>query len=471
MNADFQNEPRDEPRDEQMNRSHINPVRTISTIWMSWMATVMSVTASASSREPILCSGETLIRDRALFKTQRGEAIPGFTRMLQSADFFLTQAALTVTSKSMIPLSGSKNDYLSISMYHWPDPSKAEGLPWLYHDGQVNRERMKLSQDSDSLGQTMSRIRVLSTAYTITQDERYAKKTIELVRAWFLEPKMRMNPNLNFAQMIPGAGPFKSYGVIEGVTLVQTLDSLRFLEASPEWTAADSQGIRKWMTDYRDWLKNSPVGKVEATTLNNHKSGYDYQLASIESYLGNQDAVRRIVEASKADLFPQIASDGSLPQEIARTRPLHYTVYNLNAMTGLAELGKKVGINLWQYETADHRSIKRAVDYILPCVTAGGSCPFKSEPVQQNGAQSPQGGVEAFQPQNALQILLRADSEFSGHPYVAAAANLQSKVKEQPIDAQIWCEPPLYTAPASRSERSIRRSFSGPLLLPAAMTS
>ena len=69
-------------------------------------------------------------------------------------------------------------------------------------------------------------------------------------------------------------------------------------------------------------------------------------------------------------------------QQTPRTRPLHYSFYDLNALTEIASLGKKVGVDLWNDETPDHRTLKKAIDYLVPCVTPGGKCPFKAEASQ-----------------------------------------------------------------------------------------
>ncbi|MCG8156127.1 alginate lyase family protein [Brenneria goodwinii] len=61
-----------------------------------------------------------------------------YRQLLAQADRVLKITNPNVTQKRSLPPSGSKHDYLSLSAYWWPDPSKAEGLPWIRRDGQVN---------------------------------------------------------------------------------------------------------------------------------------------------------------------------------------------------------------------------------------------------------------------------------------------------------------------------------------------
>lgn len=57
--------------------------------------------------------------------------------------------------------------------------------------------------------------------------------------------------------------------------------------------------------------------------------------------------------------------DGGQPHELARTRSLSYATLNATLFCELAVIGEKVGVDLWNYETADGRSIKRAVEWLM----------------------------------------------------------------------------------------------------------
>src|SRR5262249_13737010 len=163
--------------------------------------------------------------------------------------------------KPKAPPSGDKRDYVSMAPYFWPNPDTKTGLPYVRRDGQVNPERNKY--DRPLLGRMSEAVSTLALAYYLTGEERYAEQSGTLLQVWFLDAKTRMNPNLNYAQFIPGVNEGRGIGIIDSVALLPVVDAVGLLEGSRHWTKARQAGMREWFADYLKWLRTSKGGKEE----------------------------------------------------------------------------------------------------------------------------------------------------------------------------------------------------------------
>src|SRR5262249_11522128 len=160
------------------------------------------------------------------------------------------------------PPSGDPHDYISLAPYWWPDPKKPDGRPSIRRDGQTNPEVNKF--DRPLLGKMSSAVGTLAQAYRLTGDERYAAHAARLVRAWFLDPATRMNPNFNYAQFVPGRNDGRGTGIIESRNFLTVVDAVGLLRDAPAWTKADQAGLEDWFRRFLHWLLTSAPGKVEA---------------------------------------------------------------------------------------------------------------------------------------------------------------------------------------------------------------
>jgi unsaturated chondroitin disaccharide hydrolase len=77
-------------------------------------------------------------------------------------------------------------------------------------------------------------------------------------------------------------------------------------------------------------------------------------------------ARKTIGESAPARFVAQIAPDGSQPEELARTRPLHYSLFNLEPFYRLAEMGRHVGVDLWHYRATNGANFRSALMYLAP---------------------------------------------------------------------------------------------------------
>lgn len=290
-----------------------------------------------------------------------------YQQLLEDAQKELTKEPLSVMMKEKTPASGDKHDYMSQARYYWADPAKPDGLPYISRDGESNPELEKL--DRVRLGNMANGVITLSLAWYFSGDEKYARKATELVRIWFLNKDTRMNPNLNYAQMIPGhnEGRGRSYGVIDTYSFIEMLDAVQLLEKSKTFTAKDSKQLKEWFGKLVNWILTSDLGQEEGRASNNHSVAHDAQLIAFAIYAGNKPVAERVLNEFPAKrIFTQIEPDGSQPQELRRTLAFGYSEYNIQHMIDIFRMGQKTGIPIDNATSADGRNFYKAVDFLIP---------------------------------------------------------------------------------------------------------
>jgi len=302
---------------------------------------------------------------------------PAYAALRARADAALAGPTYTVVDKLKTPPSGDKHDYMSMGPYWWADPSKPNGEPYVRRDGQVNPERNTNAFDVTDLGAMSSAVEALALASYFADDPRYAVKAATLLRVWFLDPATRMNPNATYAQGVPGVTPGRAEGVLDTARLLKVVEAIGLIGPAQVLSADEQKGLERWFADYLAWMGSSPTGLGEQAKTNNHGSWYDAQVAGFALFT-RQDALARAVVARAGErrIAPQVATNGSPPQELDRPPPLNYSYYALEALVETAEYGRCVGLDLWRYQTADGRGLRTAIDYLAPYVGRESSFPY-----------------------------------------------------------------------------------------------
>ncbi len=320
----------------------------------------VTIFGQKSVPQTLVLDGEVLVKNRetAAKKSALDEIVKDADKIVKRSKFY------SVMNKEQVPPSGDKHDYMSQAPYWWADPAKPNGLPYIRRDGEINPELKKIT-DKDELGKMMDDVETTAVAYFFTNRESYAKHSADLLRTWFIDAKTRQNPNLNFAQGIPGINKGRGIGLIETRDLYRIIDVAILLQTSKSWSASDHNSLKKWFAEFSKWMIESDLGKDEAKAKNNHGTHYDVQIIAFSLFADQPEIARRQIEISKQRIKSQFEKNGSMPLELERTLSWNYSFMNLEGFFTIARLAEHLKIDLWNFET-DGKGLKKAVEWLTP---------------------------------------------------------------------------------------------------------
>ncbi|MFU2316204.1 alginate lyase family protein [Rahnella sp. PCH160] len=298
----------------------------------------------------------TLARTRSQVAQKNSPLLPVYQALLSAADKALKQPALSVTQKTLLPASGDKHDYYSFGPYWWPNPDMASHLPYIRQDGKTNPDSKTDATDSTRLVRFGDDLRVLGLAYYFSGNKAYADKAAEMARVWFINSQTRMNPNMAYAQAIPGVVDGRGIGIIDSRVLIDVMDSIELIRPADTLSEADFQAVKRWYGTFSQWLLTSDNGFEEGNWHNNHGVFYDAQVVAFSLFSDHPDVAKQQMRvAMLRHLTAQIDRKGYLTAETERTRSWHYTQFALSAFQRLARYGELTGVDLWNSAIDDHR--------------------------------------------------------------------------------------------------------------------
>ncbi len=364
----------------------------------------------------LLGQGDQLPLVKARLAAGNPDLVAALKEIVENADTALEQAVANVVDEGELPPSGDAHDYYSYSPYWWPDPENSDG-PYIWRDGEVNPDRN--TSDISRIETMVARVTSLVPAWYFTGDERYAESAVEQLRAWFLNPDTKMNPNVKFGQKRRGHNYNSPSGVLEAWRMRWVIDCAILLESFPEWTEEDANALRSWFSQFATWMVESPTGIEEAMQPNNHGSWYNAQLILYALFGKNHDLARKQLDGMPARIFSQVFIDGRQPQELIRTKSLNYSIYNARALITVARLGRHLDYDLFGYRSLEGRSIKLAVDYMTPFILNENEWPIKQIRPHSNGS--------------AAQLYWNAAKGFQDPEY----AKLLRKLPESPLPSAL----------------------------------
>ena len=302
-------------------------------------------------------------------KIAEGEAgkLPAYKKLLKEAEKALIFGPVSVMEKNHLPPSGDKHDYMSLAPYHWPDPQKTDGLPYIRRDGETNPE-VKEYKDKEYMPALSNHVYKLSLAYYFSDDEKYAAHAARLIKVWFIEEATRMNPHLNYAQAIKGVNTGRGAGLIDARHFIKVIDAIGLISHSKYWENSDQLAMQAWFSNFLNWMQTSKIGIHEMNTKNNHGVWYDALRLSIALFTKEDELARNVIVSAQERLDKQMNADGYFPYEMQRTTSLHYTVFVMDAYFNIAQMAEKIDVDFWNYISPKGNSLQKGFKVLVPYI-------------------------------------------------------------------------------------------------------
>ena len=401
----------------------VKPIKYISLLFV--LLVVCNVSAQiktdveGSFPKTLAIDGKALQRNYDLIVANDADKVRALKSLLKKSDKIFEEANVySVMDKKQMPPSGDKHDYMSTGPYWWPDPTKPDGLPYIKKDGLRNPTYYDIT-DSQELDKVEDCALTLALAYYFTHENKYANFASKLIKTWFLDAETRQNPNLNFGQGIPGLNTGRGTGIIETRDAYRVLDAAILINETPSWNKEEHEALKKWFSDYLTWMLESPIGKDEADSNNNHGTFYSEQLIAFALFSERPEVALNEIEIFKNRMESQLKPDGSQPFELARTKSWGYVNMNLFGYFLIAKLAENANIQLWNQQISEGKNMRNALDWIVPYL--------------KNEKQWEYEQIQKISYGETIKILKLAAIKYSNPEYEALAKKIDLKIYQSDI--------------------------------------
>ena len=289
------------------------------------------------------------------------------SEIIARADKALVEKPVTITDFVCERSAGGIHDFYSEGDYWWPDPNNPEG-PYIQKDGMTNPDNFV---DHRRVMTRLSQIAgALASAYRITGDEKYVRQAFIHFNAWFADPSTMMNPSLLYAQAIKGRYTGRGIGIIDTIQLMEVAQAIRVMENAECVDKERLVAIKSWFSDYLGWLMTHKYSNDEMNARNNHSTCWVMQVAAFARLTGDEKIMDFCRNRFRDILLPnQMETDGSFPEELRRTKPYGYSLFNLDAMSMVCLILTDNNHDLINYTTADGKSLKKGIEFLYPYVS------------------------------------------------------------------------------------------------------
>ena len=298
-------------------------------------------------------------------------------RILSAAERYINEPPITVTAHPAPRGAGGVHEYFSEGDYWWPDPKNPDG-PYIRRDGETNPDNF--NSHREAMRRFCDIVSALTAAYKITGEEKFAAQAIRHLKAWCVDDATKMFPHLMYAQAIEGRFTGRGTGIIDTIHLIEVARAVEVLAGSKSFKEDEEAAIKRWFAEYLQWITTHQYGIDERESKNNHGTWWVAQVAAFAHLVNDTANLTFCRSRFKEILLPkQMAAGGSFPEELARTKPYSYSIFNLEGMSTICWVLSTTGDNLWEYTLPDGRNMNKAVQFLYPYIVDKAKWPYAKD--------------------------------------------------------------------------------------------
>lgn len=273
---------------------------------------------------------------------------------------WLSEADCFVTDKQSHRSGLDLHDYCSAAPYWSEDGQRFDGL---VQDRRSPDDPKSGHFDRTSMLKFLRKVYGLTLAGRLLNRRDLFARPAALLRAWFLDPATRMNPTMRHAQVIPGRTDVNAVGIVEFREYCYLPYAICLLAREGALSREDVCAIGVW---FRQLLEDCDRAGITSSALgrrNNIATWATAVLGSLALFVSEFDNAYSLVRTASIRLGMQLGALSLQPHETERTRPLHYSLFNLSAWWSVTRLGKEFGVNLENYSGSAGESLRQAISF------------------------------------------------------------------------------------------------------------
>ena len=285
-------------------------------------------------------------------------------RLRADADRRAKEGPWSVTTERPQGVAMDIHDFYSEAPYWWPQADDPKA-PYVRRDGQTNPNRFVANKNA--LVSMSDAVFALGAAAYFLDDPRYAQRAARDINTWFINPKTRMTPSLEYGQAVRNLNSGRGAGIVDGRSFIRAIQGMEFLAQTGSWDPKEQAAVRKWFQEYLHWLTTSDNGNNEKRAGNNHASWWTAQVAAVAGFVEDDATQKMAFDYYRDHIFPrQIRPDGTAPREEIRTKSLWYSAFNLEAFVTTCRIAQVRGVDLWDVHVKGGATISTVIEYLLP---------------------------------------------------------------------------------------------------------